>query len=98
MFNTNEECKKLDKKCYYPIKCVRNPYFYDNSYWVEPTPLENKCMTIYESADKRYLARASSYTNGEEETRKRCYFIDQKNGNSYIALPGQIILAKCKNL
>ena len=97
MFITNQECGKIDKKCYYPIKCVQYPYFYDNYYWSVPTKLENKCMSEYESADKRYLAIASSYNKGEPG-KNRCNFINNKNGYSSIAQPGQIVLAKCKDL
>ncbi len=99
MFGTNKDCKKLDKKCYYPIKCASNPYSYfrNNTRWVIPTHLENKCFTDYEAADKRYLGIASSYHN-DEVGSKRCYFVNKKNGESTIATPGQIVLAKCKKL
>lgn len=102
MFATNQECKKLDKKCYYPIKCAINPYSYfrNNTRWVIPTHLENRCFSEYESADIRYLGIASEYHNNDETKNgsKRCYFTDIKNGQSSIATPGQIVLAKCKNL
>ncbi len=102
MFATNQECKKLNKNCYYPLKCVSNPYSYfrNSTRWVIPTHLENKCFSEYESADKRYLAIASSYNKKHPQqlsknNSERCYFTNIRNGESSIATPGQIVLAKC---